>query len=114
MVVNGNSSVFTQSVSFINSNIFHIQRSLYFLFLANNDLVLFVFFPFSLSLFLMVLTGATEEALRSCHIYYTLTLILSGFVLLPTVFVIVVSIRLRERNKQKGMLTTLNTHLNTQ
>ncbi|XDV18784.1 hypothetical protein PO909_024413, partial [Leuciscus waleckii] len=33
----------------------------------------------------------------------TLTLILSGLVLLPTVFAIVVLIRMKERNKQKGM-----------
>uniref|UniRef100_A0A8C1TVY9 Ig-like domain-containing protein n=1 Tax=Cyprinus carpio TaxID=7962 RepID=A0A8C1TVY9_CYPCA len=50
--------------------------------------------------------GAAEENLRSCHFYYTLTLILSGFfLLLPTVFVIVVLFRLKERKKQKGMLT---------
>ncbi|XP_050958427.1 LOW QUALITY PROTEIN: novel immune-type receptor 7b [Labeo rohita] len=48
-----------------------------------------------------VSTGATEETLRSCNIYYTLTLILSGLVLIPTVLVIVVLIRLKERNKQK-------------
>ncbi|XP_042617278.1 uncharacterized protein LOC109045499 [Cyprinus carpio] len=60
---------------------------------------------------LNVLTGAAEENLRSCHFYYTLTLILSGFfLLLPTVFVIVVLFRLKERKKQKGMLTTLHTH----
>ncbi|XP_052458894.1 uncharacterized protein LOC128017526 [Carassius gibelio] len=58
-----------------------------------------------------LLFRAAEESLRSCHLYYTLTLILSGFFLfLPTVFVIIVLLRLRDRNKQKGMLTTLNTH----
>ncbi|XP_056115075.1 uncharacterized protein LOC130091289 [Rhinichthys klamathensis goyatoka] len=45
--------------------------------------------------------GATEETSRSCHVYYTLTLILSGLVLLSTVFAIVVLIRMKERNKQK-------------
>ncbi|XP_016396800.1 uncharacterized protein LOC107730468 [Sinocyclocheilus rhinocerous] len=46
--------------------------------------------------------GAAEETSRSCHVYYTLTVILSGFfLLLPTVFVIVVLLRLKERNKQK-------------
>ncbi|XP_016370136.1 uncharacterized protein LOC107709976 [Sinocyclocheilus rhinocerous] len=45
--------------------------------------------------------GATEETLRSCHVYYTLTLILSGLVLLPTVLAILILIRLKERNKQK-------------
>uniref|UniRef100_A0A8C1H5V3 Ig-like domain-containing protein n=1 Tax=Cyprinus carpio carpio TaxID=630221 RepID=A0A8C1H5V3_CYPCA len=46
--------------------------------------------------------GAAEENLRSCHFYYTLALILSGFfLLLPTVFVIVVLFRLKERKKQK-------------
>ncbi|KAK9972280.1 hypothetical protein ABG768_025601 [Culter alburnus] len=45
--------------------------------------------------------GATEETSRSCHIYYTLTLILSGLVLLPTVFAIVVLIRLKKSNKQR-------------
>uniref|UniRef100_A0A8C1J6I0 Ig-like domain-containing protein n=1 Tax=Cyprinus carpio TaxID=7962 RepID=A0A8C1J6I0_CYPCA len=48
--------------------------------------------------------GAAEENLRSCHFYYTLALILSGFfLLLPTVFVIVVLFRLKERKKQKGI-----------
>uniref|UniRef100_A0A8C2JYM7 Ig-like domain-containing protein n=1 Tax=Cyprinus carpio TaxID=7962 RepID=A0A8C2JYM7_CYPCA len=46
--------------------------------------------------------GTAEENLRSCHFYYTLTVILSGFfLLLPTVFMIVVLLRLKERNKQK-------------
>ncbi|XP_067257163.1 uncharacterized protein [Chanodichthys erythropterus] len=45
--------------------------------------------------------GATEETSRSCYIYYTLTLILSGLVLLPTVFAIVVLIRLKKSNKQR-------------
>ncbi|XP_058638591.1 novel immune-type receptor 7b isoform X2 [Onychostoma macrolepis] len=45
--------------------------------------------------------GVTEETERSCHIYYTLTLIMSGLVLLSTVFAIVVFIRFKERNKQK-------------
>ncbi|XP_067257549.1 uncharacterized protein [Chanodichthys erythropterus] len=45
--------------------------------------------------------GTTEETSRSCHIYYTLTLILSSLVLLPTVFAIVVLIMLKKRNKQK-------------
>uniref|UniRef100_A0A8C1HWZ3 Ig-like domain-containing protein n=1 Tax=Cyprinus carpio carpio TaxID=630221 RepID=A0A8C1HWZ3_CYPCA len=44
--------------------------------------------------------GATKETLRSCHVYYTLTLILSGLVLLPTVLAIAIFIRLKERNKQ--------------
>uniref|UniRef100_A0A673HBW2 Ig-like domain-containing protein n=1 Tax=Sinocyclocheilus rhinocerous TaxID=307959 RepID=A0A673HBW2_9TELE len=52
--------------------------------------------------------GATEETLRSCHIYYTLTLILSGLVLIPTFLATVVLIRLKERNKQKeGIKYTL-------
>ncbi|XP_067301353.1 uncharacterized protein [Pseudorasbora parva] len=41
--------------------------------------------------------GAAEDASRSCHVYYTLTLILSGLLLLPTVFVIVVLIRNKQR-----------------
>uniref|UniRef100_A0A672QWV6 Uncharacterized LOC107603143 n=1 Tax=Sinocyclocheilus grahami TaxID=75366 RepID=A0A672QWV6_SINGR len=45
--------------------------------------------------------GATEETSRACHVYYTLTLILSGLVLLPTVLAILILIRLKERNKQK-------------
>ncbi|XP_077083366.1 putative immune-type receptor 7b [Siphateles boraxobius] len=45
--------------------------------------------------------GAAEESSRSCHVYYTLTLICSGLVLLPTVFAIVLLIRMKERNKQK-------------
>uniref|UniRef100_A0A671N6K9 Uncharacterized LOC107679237 n=1 Tax=Sinocyclocheilus anshuiensis TaxID=1608454 RepID=A0A671N6K9_9TELE len=50
--------------------------------------------------------GAAEETLRSCHIYYTLTVILSAFfLLLPTVFVIVVLLRLKERNKERSINT---------
>ncbi|XP_043100008.1 uncharacterized protein LOC122348527 [Puntigrus tetrazona] len=57
-----------------------------------------------------IMVWATEENLRSCHIYYTMALILSGFVLLAILFVIVVSFKLKKRNKQKGM----STHLYTQ
>ncbi|XP_026100604.1 putative immune-type receptor 7b [Carassius auratus] len=46
--------------------------------------------------------GAAEESVRSCHVYYTLTLILSGLVLLSTVLPIVIFIRFKKRNKQKG------------
>ncbi|XP_051757426.1 novel immune-type receptor 7b [Ctenopharyngodon idella] len=45
--------------------------------------------------------GATEETSRCCHIYYTLTLILSSLVLLPTVFATVLLIRLKKSNKQR-------------
>ncbi|XP_048041406.1 uncharacterized protein LOC125265314 [Megalobrama amblycephala] len=61
--------------------------------------------------------GATEETSRSCHIYYTLILILSGLVLLPTVFAIVVLIRLKKSNKQRqdaqrhGHNKEMNKHL---
>ncbi|XP_043100007.1 uncharacterized protein LOC122348526 [Puntigrus tetrazona] len=39
----------------------------------------------------------TEQTERSCHIYYTMTLILSGLVLLSTVFAIVVFIRFKQK-----------------
>uniref|UniRef100_A0A8C1TTC4 Ig-like domain-containing protein n=1 Tax=Cyprinus carpio TaxID=7962 RepID=A0A8C1TTC4_CYPCA len=43
--------------------------------------------------------GATKETLRSCHVYYTLTLILSGLVLLPTVLAIAIFIRLKGKKQ---------------
>ncbi|XP_052010878.1 uncharacterized protein LOC127663356 isoform X2 [Xyrauchen texanus] len=43
----------------------------------------------------------TEVFSGSCHVYYTLTLVLSCLVLLPTVLATVVLIRMKERNKQK-------------
>ncbi|XP_051501444.1 novel immune-type receptor 7b [Myxocyprinus asiaticus] len=45
-------------------------------------------------------TDVTEVSSGSCNVYYTLTLILSCLVLLPTVLAIVVLIRMKERNKQ--------------
>nr|NP_001005578.2 novel immune-type receptor 7b precursor [Danio rerio]CAH68847.1 novel immune-type receptor 7b, allele 2 [Danio rerio] len=43
--------------------------------------------------------GTTEET--SCHFFYMLTLISSGFILLPTVFAIVVLIKLKKLKKKK-------------
>ncbi|XP_056318700.1 novel immune-type receptor 7b [Danio aesculapii] len=43
--------------------------------------------------------GTSEET--SCRFFYTLTLILSGFILLPTVFAILVLIKLKKMKKQK-------------